>query len=387
MREAFPELGVRGRIGVTTGEVVTGTEERLATGDAVNVAARLQQAAQPDEILIGAETRRADPRRGRRRAARAARPQGQGRGRAGVPAPVGVRRGGLRASPGRTDGRTRARAADARGGLGAGRLRAVRAICSRSSARPASASRGWLPSSWARLVSRWSSAVAACPTARASPTGRSSRSSCSCRRPSWSRPRRRRSRPSSGNGSVVSSSDEIAWAFRKLLEAVATERPLVCVFDDVHWGEETFLDLIEHVADLSRDAPILLLCMARPDLLDRRPGLGRREGERDQRAAGAARAGRDRAPDREPGHLWTTACASGSARRPRATRCSSRRWSRWSASHRAARSSFRRRSRRSSRPGSTSSTRPSAACSSAARSRGASSTAARCRRSRPTSRR
>ena len=50
MREAFPELGIRGRIGVTTGEVVTGTEERLATGDAVNVAARLEQAAEPGEI-------------------------------------------------------------------------------------------------------------------------------------------------------------------------------------------------------------------------------------------------------------------------------------------------------------------------------------------------
>ena len=44
------------RIGVNTGEVVTGTEERLATGDAVNVAARLEQAAQPDDILIGSET-------------------------------------------------------------------------------------------------------------------------------------------------------------------------------------------------------------------------------------------------------------------------------------------------------------------------------------------
>src|SRR5256885_5228391 len=52
MREAFPELGVEGRIGVTTGEVVTGTEERLATGDAVNVAARLEQTAQPGGILI-----------------------------------------------------------------------------------------------------------------------------------------------------------------------------------------------------------------------------------------------------------------------------------------------------------------------------------------------
>src|SRR5205814_4342620 len=56
MLAALPELRVQGRIGVNTGEVVTGTEERLAAGDAVNIAARLQQAAQPDEILIGAST-------------------------------------------------------------------------------------------------------------------------------------------------------------------------------------------------------------------------------------------------------------------------------------------------------------------------------------------
>src|SRR5437016_9819713 len=56
MRDAFPELGIAGRIGVNTGEVVTGTEERLATGDAVNVAARLEQAAQPGEVLIGEAT-------------------------------------------------------------------------------------------------------------------------------------------------------------------------------------------------------------------------------------------------------------------------------------------------------------------------------------------
>jgi predicted ATPase len=75
-----------------------------------------------------------------------------------------------------------------------------------------------------------------------------------------------------GGETVSTSSEEIAWAFRKLLETVATETPVVCVFDDVHWGEETFLDLVEHVADLSRDAPILLLCMARPELLDLRTG-------------------------------------------------------------------------------------------------------------------
>ena len=56
MRDALPELGVQARIGLNTGTVVTGTEERLATGDAVNVAARLEQAAEPGEVLLGEPT-------------------------------------------------------------------------------------------------------------------------------------------------------------------------------------------------------------------------------------------------------------------------------------------------------------------------------------------
>ena len=59
-----------------------------------------------------------------------------------------------------------------------------------------------------------------------------------------------------------------------LVEALARVRPLVLVFDDIHWGEPTFLDLVEHIADRVRDAPILLLCLARPDLLDARPTWG-----------------------------------------------------------------------------------------------------------------
>src|SRR5207247_3112329 len=58
MRDALPELALEGRIGINTGEVLTGTEERLATGDAVNVAARLEQAAEAGEVLLGAQTRR-----------------------------------------------------------------------------------------------------------------------------------------------------------------------------------------------------------------------------------------------------------------------------------------------------------------------------------------
>ena len=56
MRDALPELGVQARIGLNTGTVVTGTEERLATGDAVNLAARLEQAAEPGEVLLGEAT-------------------------------------------------------------------------------------------------------------------------------------------------------------------------------------------------------------------------------------------------------------------------------------------------------------------------------------------
>ena len=58
MRDAFADLGLTGRIGVNTGEVVAGTAERLATGDAVNIAARLEQAAESGEVLIGEATLR-----------------------------------------------------------------------------------------------------------------------------------------------------------------------------------------------------------------------------------------------------------------------------------------------------------------------------------------
>jgi class 3 adenylate cyclase len=57
MRRALPELGVEARFGVNTGEVVTSADDTLVTGDAVNVAARLQQAAEPGEILVGEPTR------------------------------------------------------------------------------------------------------------------------------------------------------------------------------------------------------------------------------------------------------------------------------------------------------------------------------------------
>ena len=71
-----------------------------------------------------------------------------------------------------------------------------------------------------------------------------------------------------GESDQGTSAEEIGWAFRKLLEEQA---PLVVVFDDIQWGEETFRDLIEHVALLSSGAALLVVCMARPELLDNRP--------------------------------------------------------------------------------------------------------------------
>ena len=57
--------------------------------------------------------------------------------------------------------------------------------------------------------------------------------------------------------------EEIAWA---VAAPRGTRRPpaLIVVFDDIHWAEPTFLDLVEYVADWSREAPILLVCLARP---------------------------------------------------------------------------------------------------------------------------
>ena len=74
-----------------------------------------------------------------------------------------------------------------------------------------------------------------------------------------------------GLAETNASSEEGFWGVRKLLEALARRTPLVVVFDDLHWAEPTLLDLLDHVADWSRDAPILLVGMARPELLDIRP--------------------------------------------------------------------------------------------------------------------
>ncbi|HJU36769.1 MAG TPA: adenylate/guanylate cyclase domain-containing protein [Gaiellaceae bacterium] len=264
MREALPGLGVEGRIGVNTGEVLAGTEERLATGDAVNVAARLEQAAQPGEVLIGAETLAlvdSTVETGQER-----RLELKGKSAPVTAHPLlAVREAAERSHTSRFVGRERelqqladgwARAlAGSRcelltvvGDPGVGKSRLVAEALAQIDARVV---RGRCLT-YGEGITYWPvvevvKQLGTLPGDEAAATA---------------------IRSLLGKEDAVSSTDEIAWAFRRLLEE---QSPLVVCFDDIQWGEEKFLELIESTALLSTGAPLLLLCMARPELLDRRP--------------------------------------------------------------------------------------------------------------------
>jgi class 3 adenylate cyclase len=81
-----------------------------------------------------------------------------------------------------------------------------------------------------------------------------------------------------GEGGERSDRDEIFGAWRLLVEALAAKGPLVVVFEDLHWASDTLLDLVEHVTVSRTAAPLVMVALARPELLDRRPhwGGGRR---------------------------------------------------------------------------------------------------------------
>jgi class 3 adenylate cyclase/tetratricopeptide (TPR) repeat protein len=264
MRDALPELGIRGRIGVNTGEVVTGTEERLATGDAVNVAARLEQAAEPGEVLIGAETVglvRDAVELGEER-----RLELKGKAEPVAAYPLLAAAGEVsRRSDVPIVGRDRERRAldDAwervqserachlftvLGAAGVGKSRLTAEFVGSLGDVPVVRGRCL---SYGDGITYWPVVEVVLQLGRRPSDPRAAAAIASLL----------------GESEEPASADEIAWAFRKLLEESA---PVVCVFDDLHWAEPTFLDLVDHVADWSRDAAILLVCIARQELLDRR---------------------------------------------------------------------------------------------------------------------
>ncbi len=74
--------------------------------------------------------------------------------------------------------------------------------------------------------------------------------------------------------SAASTREESFAAWRSFLESLADHRPLVLVFEDVHWADDGLLDFIDHLVDWATGVPMLVLCTARPELLERRPGWG-----------------------------------------------------------------------------------------------------------------
>jgi class 3 adenylate cyclase/tetratricopeptide (TPR) repeat protein len=265
MRDVLPELGVQGRIGVNTGEVLTGTEERLATGDAVNVAARLEQAAEPGEVLIGTETLGLVGAAVEVGDERQLDLKGKSEPVAAHPL-LTVSEAAERSHASRFVGRARERQqlvdawdralAGPRcelvtvvGDPGVGKSRLVAEALAQIDARVV---RGRCLS-YGEGITYWP-VVEALKQIHVRPDDEHAARAIGSLL---------------GESETLVGTDEIAWAFRKLLEAQA---PLVVCFDDIQWGEETFLELIESTALLSAGAPLLILCMARPELLDRRPG-------------------------------------------------------------------------------------------------------------------
>ncbi len=277
MRDALPELGVQARIGINTGEVVVGTSERLATGDAVNVAARLEQAAAHGEILLGpktaslvrdaVETEPTDPLelKGKSEPIVAQRllvlhEEAPGLARR-LDAPLVGRARELRRLQ-----EAFAQAVDDRscqlftvlGAAGVGKSRLTAEFLAAVS--DATIVRGrCLP--YGEGITYWPVVEVLHQLPRAADLGLEPAAIAAIEQ-------------LLGEEQASTSSEEIPWAVRKLLEAAAESSPVVVVFDDIHWAEPTFFDLLEHVAELSRSAPLLLLCMARPELLDVRPGWG-----------------------------------------------------------------------------------------------------------------
>jgi class 3 adenylate cyclase/tetratricopeptide (TPR) repeat protein len=284
------EYGVRitTRTGINTGEVIVGDramDQKLATGDAVNVAARLEQAAHPGEVLLGEATYSlvgdvavveavpAVEAKGKSLPLAAWRLLGL---RPDVPAfarPIASPFVGrdreldeLRRAFDTTVRESSCSLATIVGPPGIGKSRLARELV-HSLEKDARVVVGRCVA-YGEGITYLPLAEVLREIAGADPEPALAQLFANVERGSIAA---RRIAGAIGAGEEPGSPEETAWAFRRLFETVAASRPLVIVVDDIHWAEPTLLDLLEYVLAFSSGAAILLLCLARPDLFEERP--------------------------------------------------------------------------------------------------------------------
>ncbi len=276
-RQAVQALGLQVRIGINTGEVIAGAGETLVTGDAINVAARLQQAAGPGEVLIGGATESLirdlvstepiDPLvlRGKAEPVPAYRLHEVHAGISTFARPVKTALIGrerqletLRSALAGAAAERSPHLATLVGPPGIGKSRLVREVVEHAGARVLIGrcmpfGQGITYGPLAEIVAQVGDVGAVLGAGEEAEFAAA------------------RIAAALGSHGSSASSEEIAWAFRRLLEALAQAGPLIVVLDDIQWAETTLLDLVEYVSSFARDAPLFLLCTARPELLDARP--------------------------------------------------------------------------------------------------------------------
>jgi predicted ATPase/class 3 adenylate cyclase len=285
MQAALPELGLEGRIGINTGEVLAGDPEQggsFVAGEPVILAKRLEQAAESGEILIGKATYplvkhaisggplERIPVKGKRDEIGRRRVDEIDHEAPGVArrlhAPIVGRDDELELLSQafeRTVEERSCRLFTVLGPAGIGKSRLAAELCTRVGERATTATGRCL--SYGEGITYW-------PLAEAlRDLGGEEAVQDALEDGDEDETVLELLRGVTGASESPGSSEETFWAVRRALEALARRRPLVLCLEDLHWAEPTLLDLVEYVAGWSRSAPILLLILARPELVERRP--------------------------------------------------------------------------------------------------------------------